>query len=419
MTTPIPTCRGFTNPAIVLVRNSLLQTSVPHSLGYTTTTTARTVRLAWNNRRNLATGRPLGAAAQPSNKGKNSKAGPTPPRAPKPPPPAPARAPAPASAPAPVARASAPSPKPTTRPTTGTTTAAPAAATAGALPLHAEPGSVGYARSLARKSTPTTLYEAAPQRMFLVSSYTAGLFTVLSGGINVWFNVYNVPEGTHALIPWAFGAVGAVMAAFGTRFAMTPSGVIRSISVLPAASSAPASGAGTTAAAPAAAKPKASTAAAAATPTSTSTSTPATAAANSPVLLEIRARRTTPFPFLPLKRMVVEPHQVVMKARLYNKRPTAPPHETAAEERRRRQAAQQYERDHLMTAPFRHGAWAAGTVLAALRRGLTGEGFAPVEVGRTRYKLDITAGYALEDGRALDRIVRVEEDPRIAAARRG
>lgn len=158
------------------------------------------------------------------------------------------------------------------------------------------------------------------------------------------------------------------------------------------------------------------------TTTGTTTTTPSAAPA-APVLLEIRARRTTPFPFLPLKRIIVEPHQVVMKARLYNKHPAGGPlsahaqAKSAAEERRRREAARQYERDHLMTAPFRHGAWAAGTVLAGIRRGLTGEGFAPVEVGRTKYKLDITGGYALEDGRALDRIVRVEENPKFAAAR--
>ncbi|KAI1246747.1 hypothetical protein MGN70_010628 [Eutypa lata] len=347
MTTPVPRCRGFTNPIIFLVRNSL-QTSVQQSGRRTTT------RLQWS-RRSLSTGRSQGA--QPKSKV--------------------------------VPRTSSPTPT-------------------AALSRHLEAAQIGYAQSLARKSTPTILYEAPPQRVFLVSSYVAGLFGMLSAGINVYFNVYNTPEGTSIWITYVFGAVGAMMAALGTRFAMLPSGMIRSIAVLPSATA--------PAATPTAqaAKTSISTAAKAKAKAATATS-----ASTAPVLLEIKARRTTPFPFLPLKRMQISPSEVVMKARLFNPRPLPLPSERAAsrvDEERRRRAAQQYERDHLMTAPFRHGAWAAGTVMASLRRGLTGEGFAPIEVAGAKYKLDITRGYALDEGRALDRVVRIEEDSKVAAA---
>ena len=69
-------------------------------------------------------------------------------------------------------------------------------------------------------------------------------------------------------------------------------------------------------------------------------------------------RRSLPIPFLPLKRIRVEPQQVVMKARLYNPRMEPSPQEKALQQREaeaRRKARQQYERDHLMTAPFRDG----------------------------------------------------------------
>lgn len=268
---------------------------------------------------------------------------------------------------------------------------------------------VGYAQSLAQKSTPTTLYEAPAQGLFLASSYAAGLFSMLAAGVNVWFNVYNAPAGAPAWTPYVFGAVGAMMAALGTRFAMMPASVVRSIAVLPASSSTTTATTTTTTTKPA----KATNA--------TATSASASAPAAVPVMLEIRARRLSPFPFLPLRRMRVEPGRVVLGARLFRPRAAEP---TAAErlaarraEERRLADARRYEREHLMTAPFRDGRRAAAAALAAVRRGLTGEGFVAVEVDGARYKLDVACGgYALEDGRALDRIVRVEEAPAPAPA---
>ncbi|RYP19919.1 hypothetical protein DL765_003067 [Monosporascus sp. GIB2] len=345
MTVPVPRCWGFTNPVVVLVRTSL-ETSIQQP-GRTTSTAP----LRWT-RRSLMTSRSL--RAKPSSKAKATAAITPRPTQPKP--------------------------------------AQPSASTALARNLQAP--QIGYAQSLASKSTPTILYEAAPRRAFLISSYAAGLFGVMAGGVNIWFNVYNVPEGTNFWVSYVFGAVGFMMAALGTRFAMMPASIVRSITLLPAAAAAAATAQSAKAGAGAAAK---------------------AASAARPVLLEVKARRTSPFPFVPLKRMQVEPQQVVMKTRLYTPPKAEPsPYEKIAmrrEEERRRKEAQQYERDHLMTAPFRDGARAAGTIFAGIRRGLTGEGFMPIEVDGAKYKLDVTGGYALEDGRALDRIVKIEEDP--------
>ncbi|RYP56876.1 hypothetical protein DL771_011518 [Monosporascus sp. 5C6A] len=343
MTAPILRCRGFTNPVVVLIRTSL-ETSIQQS------GPASRAPLQWT-RRSLTTGRSL--RAKPSSKAKATAA----------------ITPRPAQ------------PKPTQPSSPGA-----------ALARNLQAPQIGYAQNLASKSTPTILYEAAPQRAFLISSYAAGLFGVTAGGINLWFNVYNVPDGTSFWVSYVFGAVGFMMAALGTRFAMMPASIVRSITLLPAA-----------AAATTAQSAKAGAGAAA----------KATSAAR-PVLLEVKARRTSPFPFVPLKRMRVEPQQVVMKTRLFTPKTEHSPYEKMAmkrEEERRRKEAQQYERDHLMTAPFRHGAWAAGTIFAGIRQGLTGEGFVPIEVNGAKYKLDVTGAYALEDGRALDRIVKIEEDP--------
>ncbi|KAI1106298.1 hypothetical protein F4804DRAFT_51993 [Jackrogersella minutella] len=246
---------------------------------------------------------------------------------------------------------------------------------------------LGYAEKLAAKSTPTTLYEAAPQRMFLFSSYTASFCCISAAAINIILNVYNVPEGLHPAVPFAFGAMGLAMAYIGTRLALMPAGIIRSIKVVPAPRIRVKPGAAPTVAVPV------------------------------PVRLEILARRSYPFPGAPLRRLEVDPNDVLMKAPMYNR--SAPPteHEKVlmkeAQEAKRKKE-REYEMNHLMTAPFRHTRKAFSTLFKNFRRGLTGEGFAPIVINGTNYKLDITSAYALENGRALDRIVRIEFDPALS-----
>ncbi|KAJ2974594.1 hypothetical protein NUW58_g8612 [Xylaria curta] len=83
------------------------------------------------------------------------------------------------------------------------------------------------------------------------------------------------------------------------------------------------------------------------------------------------------------------------------------------EDAKRRKEEREYELDHLMTAPFRDAGRALG-LLGKLRRGLTGEGFAPVFIKGVQYKLDIEGGYALENGQVLDRLVKIQPDPSLA-----
>ncbi|KAI1500440.1 hypothetical protein F5X99DRAFT_385989 [Biscogniauxia marginata] len=240
-----------------------------------------------------------------------------------------------------------------------------------------------YAQQLAQKPSATTLYEAAPQRSFVFSSYAAALFCMSVGGVNSWINVYNVPDGLPGWVPFAFGAVSFCMAVPATVFALRPAAVVRLIRVLPAR------------------------------PTKMSSGASKAHSAVPPVQLEITVRRHIPLPGLPLKRIKVEPHEVVMKARMYNPQTALSDYEkqqAKKAEEKRRKAEREYELNHLMTAPFRHALWAIRTIFVGLRRGLTGEGFAPIWIKGTQYKLPITDGYVLGDGRALDRIVRIEEN---------
>ncbi|KAI1212958.1 uncharacterized protein F4807DRAFT_412212 [Annulohypoxylon truncatum] len=228
---------------------------------------------------------------------------------------------------------------------------------------HSEAPQLNFAQSLASNDTPTTLYEVEPQKMFLFSSYTAGFFCIAGAAVNIILNVYNLPEGMHFLVPVAFGAMGIGMAIIGTRYALMPSGVVRSIKVLPARS--------------------------------VKNSDPAAKAASStdpPVRLQVEVRRSIPFMY---KRFEVDPKDISMVARLYNLTEDNPPEDTLLPR----------------NSMFKH-----------FRRGITGEGFAPIFINDVQYKLDIIAAYVLDEGRALDRIVRIKKSPiveRLLAEKKG
>ncbi|KAJ3579917.1 hypothetical protein NPX13_g642 [Xylaria arbuscula] len=239
-----------------------------------------------------------------------------------------------------------------------------------------------YAQRLAMKATPTTLYEAASQTGFLISSYGAAFFCMGSAAVNSYFNVYNLPPGISPWVPTGFAVIGFVFATLGTVFALRPSSMIKSIKLLPIPSS----------------------------------QLQGTGPIPRTVMLEVAARRISPIP-LPLKRFQVRPEQIVLVNRMSN-RPVVPSERERmlkqSEDAKRRKEEREYELDHLMTAPFRDAGRASSTIFSNIRRGLTGEGFAPVFIDGVQYKLDADNGYALDDGLVLDRLVRIEPDRQLA-----
>ncbi|KAI0460670.1 hypothetical protein F5B21DRAFT_452695 [Xylaria acuta] len=331
MTSPMAQCRGFTHPFVLLVRSTLRSRSSPESYTRTTTSLLRLPTQPSRQRRSFSSCRTL------CNKKKT-----LPPT----------------------------STKPATSP----------------LADKIKTLNVGYAQRLAMRSKPTTLYEAAPQTGFLISSYGASFFCFGSAAINSWFNVFNLPPGISQWVPVGFGVISFVFAALGTVFAMRPASIIRSIQLLP--------------------------------------NTAAQQAPGSPsqrVLLEVTARRIAPIP-LPVKHIRVEPENVVLVNRMQHRPVVLTREEMTAkklEDEKRRKAEREYELDHLMTAPFRDASRASSTLMGNIRRGLTGEGFAPVFINGVRYKLDIEGGYALENGQVLDRLVKIQPDPELAQIQSG
>ncbi|KAI1127516.1 hypothetical protein F5Y10DRAFT_242670 [Nemania abortiva] len=186
MTSPMPQCRGFSHPFVVLVRNTLRsRSSLESPTRITTSSLCFFTHPPRHSRRPFSSCRALRATkvgTPPANS--NSKPS-------KPPP-------------------------------------------TSSLASKIHPLShYSYAQRLAMKPQPTLLYEAASQTGFMVSSYGAAFFCLGSAGINSWFNVYNLPPGISSWVPVGFGVVSFVFAALGTVFALRPSSIIRSIKVLP------------------------------------------------------------------------------------------------------------------------------------------------------------------------------------------
>lgn len=355
MTAPTSICRGFTHPVVLLMRSSLKQPMMRQAFFTSSTTPLTPAVRSPLGRRFLSTTRQL--LSQAATTRSNNAA----PRA--------------------VGGAAAAPKAPAPRPAGGV----------------ANLSTSSYALRLAQNKHGATLFEAAPQRIFLASSYAAGFVCIGGAIVNLYYNVYNPPPGLGDWIPYAFSAVAVMLGLLGTNFALMPANVVRLIRVLPSAAVQAAAGK------PGAARPGL---------------VAGSSSVSHKVQLEVLVRRLTPIPGFPLKRLVVEPNDIIMKTRLFHPKKAEPTEiekmRMGREWEKRKKEQMQYNKDHLMTAPFRDGAWAMGQFFTAIRRGLTGEGFAPVEIKGGKYKLDIVRGYALEDGRALDRIVRIESDPKYA-----
>ncbi|KAI0816551.1 hypothetical protein GGR55DRAFT_627412 [Xylaria sp. FL0064] len=338
MTASMAQCRGFTHPLVLLVRSTLRSRSSPDSFTRITTNSPCLLlptSQSSNNQRYFSSCRPHFKTATPSK---------------------------------------------TTKPPSSTASNSPASNSLGEKIRAAS--KLSYAQRLAMKPNPTTLYEAAPQTSFLISSYGAAFFCMGSAGINSWFNVFNLPPGLSPWIPVGFGVVSFMFAAIGTIFALRPSSIIRSISVVPYSQS----------------------------------QRQGLEPLPQSITLEVTARRISPIP-LPVKRFQVKPEQIALVNRMQPRVMVLSEGERIAKQREdaiRRKQERQYDLDHLMTAPFRDAGRVSSTIWSNIRRGLTGEGFEPVYINGVQYKLDTEGGYALENGQVMDRLVKIQPDPQLA-----
>ena len=254
-----------------------------------------------------------------------------------------------------------------------------------------------YAEQLALKGR-TLLYEAPSHFWFRFGCYTAATMCFAYVGYNHYTILLHPPDGLMWWIPYTFGLVLVFVAAVGFWFVMSTGKIVRSIETVPAA---------------AVAKELAARAAKAASNKS-STAAPLPA---SPIYIEVATRRM--LPFAPPKKTLLAPEEVQLPFRMYSvfagRGPEASQKSMSMAERVRAERAareakiaeRKYTMDHIMTAPFRDAGKAFGTAFGGIRRSFSREGFAKIQLGKQEYKLDVTGGWALDDGRAMDRLLPV------------
>ena len=127
--------------------------------------------------------------------------------------------------------------------------------------------------------------------------------------------------------------------------------------------------------------------------------------------IEIELSKMFPVPFFPARKILVSPSEVELSAPLT---PPVPLNLTPAErlalhkaEKQESKARQDYEDTHIMTRPFRHFGRGMKKVYEAAARTWLREGFVNCRIQGGSHKLDVSGGWALDGGRALDRLVVV------------
>ncbi|KAI9849598.1 MAG: hypothetical protein M1837_002723 [Sclerophora amabilis] len=230
-----------------------------------------------------------------------------------------------------------------------------------------------FAEVLASRSSPTLLYHAPQHTAYILGSYTFGGFCISYAGVNLYTHYLFPPEDLPVWVPIAFGGVCFFMACFGTWLILGPSRIIRSLSAVPK-----------------------------------------TRASESPSLnIQIELLPVLPF-FTRPRYQTLPPASVTLSNRLFNplqsQHARAAAHSSRKEAVRAQEAEMMYERDHIMSAPFRHFSQACFRMVTALRRVWTKEGFTKMRVqGRTAvWRLDGNAGWMLDEGRAVDRLIKVK-----------
>lgn len=265
------------------------------------------------------------------------------------------------------------------------------------------------AARLAAKGVPTVLYEAPSHFWYIGSCVGAGcfLFAFAAGQYNLV--AARPPEGVVWWAPPFFGAMIIIFGAMGTAFILRARGIVAMIRAVPAASAA---AAGKQAGKQAAGWLRGSRVAAKAIAEG--------GGETGPLLIEVTVKNLVPFrarrPMLYKPEEVRLPYplaepmaELAARAAAGGRRVLSAAERLAEEEKKK--AYLQYDRDHLLTAPFRHLFKVVKAAFRGLRKGLSGEGVIKIKTKDDTLRLDLDGGWALDHGRALDKLLKVGSLP--------
>lgn len=126
------------------------------------------------------------------------------------------------------------------------------------------------------------------------------------------------------------------------------------------------------------------------------------------MLLQIE--RSPILPFQQRKLVTVPPGDVTISSPIFNDDAGQKLEATIAEIARREGRLHAFSRTNLLTLPFRQAKYWIPRGFMGIRKAFTSEGFHYLHVkGKSRlWKLDKDPAWALDDGRALDRLVNIK-----------
>ncbi|RDW71264.1 hypothetical protein BP6252_07827 [Coleophoma cylindrospora] len=238
----------------------------------------------------------------------------------------------------------------------------------------ARPAYQSYAAQLAQKSSPVLLYQAPSHTLYKISCYGGSVFCFVYAAWNFNAHYLNADPGLAPWVPIAFGGICFLMAGVGGWLVLGPARIVHKITAVPQK---------------------------------------AVSANGQPsLMIEVELRKMFPIPFFSARKLLVKPDEV----KLPNSFSPIVSRKSASELAAERKAAEQklkefreYEDTHVMTRPFRHMKQGAGEFFQALRQAWTREGFWSLGVKEQRYKLDVSRGWVLDGGRALERVLTVDK----------
>jgi hypothetical protein len=244
-------------------------------------------------------------------------------------------------------------------------------------PLPQNPAYQSFADSLASKSHATLLYAAPPHTAYIIGSYTGAAFCFGYAAYN--FNIHYLypPPNLKAWIPIAFGIISFGMACFGGYLVLGSARLIKTLTAIPQ---------------------------------SQVQVLMKGASKHGPLVVEIELKKMLPIPFFPARKVYAKPEDLTLNHRIYV--PPVDARQSAAERmdlRRRIDREQEEERrKSIWWRPFRDANRAFYKLFRAMRLVWTRESFLELAVKGSKYKLDVGDGWALDEGRALDRLVRLK-----------
>lgn len=249
-----------------------------------------------------------------------------------------------------------------------------------------------YAQTLAQKPHPTLLYQAPSHTVFLLSSYSGAFFCFTYAAYNLNITYFNPPADLASWVSYSFGGICFLMAAFGGYLLLSPARLIHTISAVPVA-------------------PIGRTARDIAAKGITDTaSKEATLVRSIPELqIEVELRKMFPIPFFPARKLLARPDEVFLPARLYTADAEAAimRKEREAMNKVSKKQRERWERN-IMSRPFQLLSRGFFNVFKNMARTWSREGFMKMDVKGQLYKLDVTGGWALDNGKAIDRLVTVK-----------